>query len=228
MKRLFPLLLLTNLALVLLPAAESKRPTTLECDLEIVQLTHNPHTKQSITETQAQRIWIKDKMVRREERTVGGIEVLIEGAGRAYLFSPETKQGLKRKADKPILRPEFPEYFDAEGFRDWVRKNGAKKTGTEKLGGIECEVYTQSEGPATLRRWLRSDNGQLVKNLLIADAPNSPRISTSMAIKSMKVGGSIDDELFEAPRGITLKDVAELERLSKSAGPKAAKSTGKR
>jgi len=216
-------LVLLGLLCALSLAADARRPNVMECELDIVQITANHATKQSITETQAHHIWIKGNLVRREERSVGGTEILVEGSGKAYLYSPEAKRGLKRASDKPVARGEYPEFFDAEGFRDWVKKSGAKKTGSDKVNGVDCEVYALTDGPATIKRWLRDDNGQLVKNTLAVEQSGQPKVLTTMTIKSLKLGGPIDEALFQAPKGIEFKDVAELEKLNKSAAARAAK-----
>ena len=205
--RTLALTLLTTVAW----AAGSKRPTALEIELDIVTRLTNTTNRQSTTETQNHRIWIRGNRVRREERSIAGTEVLIEADGMQFLFSPEAKKGLKRKVDKPSARTDYPEYFDPQGFREWIEKTGAKKSGSERVNGVDCEVYTQSEGPATLKRWLRKDNGMPMKNAVEARPADAPHTVTTMKITRVKVGGTISDSLFQAPKGYEYKEVKDEE-----------------
>jgi len=212
-------------------AAELKRPTSLEIELDIVVQVVNPETKQVASKTENHRIWIRGSRVRREERTIDGTEIRVEAEGTLYLFAPDPKRGLKQKIDKPVMRPEYPEYFDGDGFRGWITKNGGKRAGSERIGTTECDLYTQStsqqEMHASLKRWVRKDNAIPVKIVETVEGESSgPKRISTFTVKKAKVGEAIDESLFKVPKDYEFQDVKDLEAKAKAAA-KSQLSTGK-
>lgn len=188
---------------------EPKRPNSLDIELSIVSQIANTKTGQSTSETVAERIQIRAKDVRREQRSVSGTEVVIEAEGYVFLLDPDARGGLRRKSEKEGLRGNYPEFFDAEGFREWIKQTGGKKTGSARVNGVDCDLYTQMGGKATLKRWVRKDNGQPVRTQEVATATTGQRKTTTITMKRVKVGDAIADSVFQAPKGYKVEEVKQ-------------------
>jgi outer membrane lipoprotein-sorting protein len=144
------------------------------------------------------KTWIKEPKWRFEEMVEGKIvRIAIVSRGWFYQLYPEAKKGVKQKIpqDRHLLELLDP----LNPFFKYAQKKGAKKIGSEKLNGRECDVYDLSLRKTKV--WVRRKEGWIVKE---EGEDGLGRFKTE--VKNLQVGVPIDDSLFVLPEGYKLDE----------------------
>ena len=128
-----------------------------------------------------------------------------------------------REGDKTALRTQMPR------LRSWLflndrpdLKQRAKKVGSEKLNGMQCDVYLlQPRGPqppgqpgprgpwgqrSPRKIWIWTKYGLVVKQVTMGQDKKPLVVSEA---RNIVVGKPLADSLFQVPKGITVKDAPQ-------------------
>jgi hypothetical protein len=150
------------------------------------------------------KTWFKGTKWRFEERTRFGeetvdklVRIAIYSEGWLYQLHPETKTGLKQKISPDR---DSVELLDCHiPFLRYYQKLGAKKVGSEKLNGQECDIYEVPRRKSKI--WVRKEGGWVVKE---EGGDGSGKFKHE--VKDLKVGVPVDDSLFVLPKGYKLEE----------------------
>jgi len=152
------------------------------------------------------KIWKKGDRYRVEIVTARGTEITIGGPKGGYVIAPGAKTA------SHILEPLLTKQGLWVGiFGDTAAMRRTKKVGAETLLGRPTQIFEQKlNGMATgvapgvkgtTRVWLAPDLPMPFKSI----STMSPDMKSVAVLKSIDLSASIDDTLFELPKGVTVQ-----------------------
>lgn len=138
------------------------------------------------------KVLVRDDQMRAESDFNGVASVLYRNAKGTYSYLPQQKMAalLPAALDRPNITRDIPKYME------FLEKNQGKKTGTETINGVECDVYTFME-PNILRpgkAWVWREKTFPVK--IEVDAPEG---KTTIEISNVNFTPAVQDSDFELP-----------------------------
>lgn len=145
------------------------------------------------------KVLVRDEQMRAESDFNGVTSVLYRNAKGTYSYLPQQKMAalLPAALDRPNITRDIPNYME------FLNKNEGKKTGTETLNGVECDVYTFME-PNILRpgkSWVWKEKSFPVK--IEVDAPEG---KTTIEISNVNFAPAVQDSDFELPADAKIFD----------------------
>lgn len=108
--------------------------------------------------------------------------------------------------------------------KDFIADNNAKLTGTEKVNGKKCNVFTYKGKPDgdTRMLWVDAKTMAPVKLMFLGSKPNHTR---TVVYKAYKLGIPVSDSLFVLPKELTVRPMPERPTKTNITAP--AKANGK-
>lgn len=169
--------------------------------------------------TISQSVWFKDKKMRTEgtylDKGTGkeGDQIIIVTDKKMYVIIPEKKQGIQYSMDSA----DNPE--KEKQSVDKYRKN-AKKTGSEKINGIEYDIYKYSFNTkngsnkiyAEITEWRNQQDGFPLKTeswMKIA-GEQTGTMKTITEISDLKINVPVSDSKFVPDSDIQIADMEEM------------------
>jgi outer membrane lipoprotein-sorting protein len=164
------------------------------------------------------KVWFKDATKFRMERSNGTQSVVTLANGTdAWVFNPAQKKGHHTHLTPDAVAKLVKQTHGAgDVYKEFI-KAGGKKTGTEKVGGVLCNVYrfTDKEG---LRHvlWVLPGSDNLSRRMKIdgvvraAAAMGQPMqthiIESLTDFTKWEVGKNIEEGMFRPPAGIAFEE----------------------
>lgn len=145
------------------------------------------------------KVLVREEQMRAESDFNGVVSVLYRNVKGTYSYLPQQKMAalLPAALDRPNITRDIPKYME------FLEKNEGKKTGTETINGVECDVYTFTE-PNILRpgkAWIWREKSFPVK--IEVDAPEG---KTSIEISNVNFTPTVQDSDFELPSDAKIFD----------------------
>ncbi len=166
-----------------------------------------------------QSVWFKDKKMRTEgtylDKGTGkeGDQIIIVTDKYMYVIIPEKKQGLQYSMDS-ANNPE-----KEQQSVDKFRKN-AKKTGSEKINGVEYDIYKYSFNTkngankiyAEITEWRNQTDGFPMKteSWMKITGEQTGTMKTITEISDLKINAAVPDSKFVPDSDIQIGDMDEM------------------
>lgn len=154
------------------------------------------------------KIYWEDDRMRMENYTVAGLGVQIKDGRTMILYQPD-----KKTAIKTVVPEKYAKSVQQMLAEQTNAAKGGKKTGTAKVAGILCNVYTFSGG--------KNGTGQL----FVSTDPRFPMplkevITVGSAVRTVetkvvRLNQDIPNSMFVLPKGTKVKEEKFPERPSK-------------
>jgi len=161
---------------------------------------------ESMGGTNSGKIYFKDYETSRTEM-MGMVSILKRP--RIYQLFTNTKKYVVKDINE--IKKKNPA-VDAASFKEWIKKNKIRKTGSEKVQGYRCDIYegdvkvAQDMPPVHMKIWYTPKLGYPIRN---ESTLPSPAGKMSSRLENIKLAPQ-DSPLFEIPAGYTqAKDMQE-------------------
>ena len=164
-------------------------------------------------------VWFKDKKMRTEgtylDKGTGkeGDQIIIVTAKYMYVIFPEKKQGIQYSMDS-ANNPE-KEKQSANKARE-----SAKKTGSEKINGVDCDIYKYSTNTkngknkiyAEITEWRDKTGGFPLKTekWMKITGEQTGTMKAITEISDLKINASVPDSKFVPDSDVQIGDMDEM------------------
>lgn len=195
----------TLMGLVLLSGAARSAAKDEGITFEIVGKGTQRMGNQDVPQTVSGKCSVKGNKARADIAINGQIAIMLVTSDAMYMLAPQSKTGMKfPKVDAGTGSPaENMMMKDPRRTVDELKKQGAKKVGSEKVGTVTCDVYqmTPPGTKTTLKTWVRLSDGFPVKKELKGDG-----VKIVTEFKNYKKGMKLADSLFTAPKDYEIQE----------------------
>ena len=145
------------------------------------------------------KVLFKDDLMRAESDFNGMKSILLRNKKGTFSYLPEQKMAAQMPAalDRPNITRDIPKYME------FLEKNEGKKTGTETINGVECDVYTFVEPNIKQpgKAWIWREKSFPVK--IEVDAPEG---KTTIEMANINFSPASQDSDFDVPSDAKIFD----------------------
>ncbi|HLD49790.1 MAG TPA: hypothetical protein VJC08_01180 [bacterium] len=149
------------------------------------------------------KVQTKDDRMRAESEFHGMKLVLIHNDKGTFTYNVLQKQAtqLPKAVEKTNLTAQLPRYLE------FLEKNHAVKTGTEKIDGRECDIYKYTEPiiKRDARAWIWRE-----KKFPLKIEVDSPGGNTVIELKNIQFDPKVTDADFELPKDVKVVELPEM------------------
>ncbi len=145
----------------------------------------------------------KGNLMRAESEFHGMKLVLIHNDKGTFSYNVLQKEASKlpKAIEKTNLTAQLPRYLE------FLEKNHAVKSGTEKVNGVECDIYKYTEPVIRrdARAWIWRE-----KKFPVKIEVDSPAGITLIELKNIQFDPKMNDSDFELPADVKVMELPEL------------------
>ena len=189
------------------------------------------------TETTEQAVYYKDKKLASEgvlKDSYGKkTDMRIITTPKEIIMIDLKKKEAMRIGAESDLNP------DKTAYEIYKHRDNAKKTGSEKANGVNCDIYeysyTMNFGSKinfNVKEWREKGSGFVIRSVTVTDPYTMSimgfekkvgKTTTTTDVLNLKKNSAVDDLKFSVPSGVKVQDMGSVKEIMNQAKPATAK-----